>query len=379
MHFSRYTARVLPRLHAFLSCGLAMLVCVSYAFFVFTISVPDSWASGPKQTESDNLIEVARSARVVRLREQEAFAQVVSLNASRLAVEAQGVVRHWYADVGSRVRQGEPLLLLDDRDAQLMLSQAQALAAAARARLGLAEAQVRRAEELVAKGFFSQEALLQRETERVLAQSESATAQAQENLAKRALDKTILRAPFDGIVLERFAQQGETLAAGAPAFVFSDPAAVEIEASLSAEQVQSLRAGHTPRLRWAGGLSDLRLLRISEVAMMPSRTQTVRLGVTGSQRPMAGATGQLVWSSGQPEIPPSVIVRRQQGLGVFVLVPAAQGYTVRFVLLPLAEEGRPALLEKHTGLRDQSLVVVRGQDSLQDGQQIDAARVRVQP
>jgi hypothetical protein len=161
--------------------------------------------------------------------------------------------------------------------------------------------------------------------------------------------------------------------------VFSDPAAVEIEASLSAEQVQSLRAGHTPRLRWAGGLSDLRLLRISEVAMMPSRTQTVRLGVTGSQRPMAGATGQLVWSSGQPEIPPSVIVRRQQGLGVFVLVPAAQGYTVRFVLLPLAEEGRPALLEKHTGLRDQSLVVVRGQDSLQDGQQIDAARVRVQP
>jgi multidrug efflux pump subunit AcrA (membrane-fusion protein) len=187
----------------------------------------------------------------------------------------------------------------------------------------------------------------------------------------------VLRAPFAGVVVERHAQVGETLAPGSVAFVLSDPLSVEVEARLSAEQVQSLRGARAVSFRWASGVTDLKLLRFSEVATLPSRTQVVRLGVGAGPRPASGVTGQLRWKGEQPVVPSGLIVRRPQGLGIFVLIPAPQGYSARFVLLPAAEEGRPVLLERSAAVQDASLVVVSGQNSLQDGQRVETARVRV--
>ena len=354
---------------------------LSPAFLIVSASLASlAYASGPTQLVTGVALQVDRLSRVVQTPEFDAFAEVMSLNAARLAVESAGVVRDWYADVGSRVQKGDRLLSLDDRDAQLDLAQARAQVEAAQARLALADAQYKRAEGLVAQGFFSQEALLQRATERALAQSDFAAANARANLAQRAIEKTVLHAPFAGVVLERLAQKGETLNAGSVAFVLSDPVSVEVEARLSAEQVQSLRAAGSIVFRWASGESQLRILRISDVAVMPSRAQTVRLGLLpAGQRPLSGVTGKLVWKGGQTEIPRALMVRRGSALGIFVLSKTAQSYIARFVPLPFAQEGRPARLEKVTGLEDGALVVVRGQDSLQDGQQVDAGLVRVQP
>lgn len=340
------------------------------------------YASEPTLPEPAITLTVDRLARVAQMPEYDAFAEVVSLNSARLAVEVSGVVREWHADVGSRVQKDERLLSLDDRDAQLDLAQAKALVDAAQARLALANAQLQRAEGLVAQGFLSQEALLQRRTETALAQSELATARAQQNLAERSLEKTTLRAPFSGIVLERLAQKGETLATGSVAFVLSDPVRVEVEIRLSADQVETLKRARSIVFRGPSAESTLRVLRISDVAQMPSRMQTVRLGfVSAGQRPLSGVTGKVIWRGGASVIPSSLLVRRSPGLGVFVLTRSAQSqtYTVRFVPLRLAQEGRPAVLEPVAGLQEDALVVVRGQESLQDGQQVAAGRVRIQP
>jgi RND family efflux transporter MFP subunit len=340
------------------------------------------YASGPTLPESGIALHVDRLSRVAQMPEYDAFAEVVSLNSARLAVEGSGVVREWYADVGSRVQKDERLLSLDDRDAQLDLAQAKAQVDAAQARLALAVAQLQRAEGLVSQGFLSQEALLQRRTETALSQAELASARAKQNLAERSLEKTTLRAPFSGIVLERLVQKGETLATGAVAFVLSDPVRVEVEVRLSADQVESLRRARSIVFRGPSAESAVRVLRISDVAQMPSRTQTVRLGfVSVGQRPLSGVTGQVVWRGGALVIPSGLLVRRNSGLGVFVLMQSVQPqtYTVRFVPLRLAQEGRPARLESDSRLQDDALVVVRGQDSLQDGQQVKAARVRVEP
>lgn len=362
-------------------------ITVSLRLFLLACGVPvligagalPALASGPEGATAVAVLEVERLGKVVQFPQYEAFAQVLSLNAARLAAEAPGVVRQWHADVGSRVGPGDLLLSLDPRDAQLALDQAKAAAEAAQARLTLAQAQYQRAEGLVAQGFFSQEALLQRATERTLAQSELLAARAQESLAARALEKMVLRAPFAGVILERHAQVGETVAPGSVVFVLSDPLSVEVEARLAAEQVQSLRGARGVSFQWASGTAELRLLRFSAVASLPSRTQVVRLGISAGPRPASGVTGQLRWKGDQPVVPAGLVVRRPQGLGIFVLIPAPQGYSARFVPMPEAEEGRPVLLARAAGVRDDSLVVVTGQNSLQDGQRIEAARVRVPP
>ncbi len=54
---------------------------------------------------------------------------------------------------------------LTRRDAELDVQRAQAALEASKARLKLAQGQLQRSRDLVAQGFFSQEALAQRETE----------------------------------------------------------------------------------------------------------------------------------------------------------------------------------------------------------------------
>jgi hypothetical protein len=61
-------------------------------------------------------------------------------------------------------------------------------------------------------------------------------------------------------------------------------------------------------------------------------------------------------------LPVSLVVQRGDALGVFV----ADDSRARFVVLPGAQEGRPA----RTTLPPETLLVVRGQSRLQDGDEL---------
>ncbi len=65
-------------------------------------------------------------------------------------------------------------------------------------------------------------------------------------------------------------------------------------------------------------------------------------------------------------MPVAKIVQRGTVLGVFV----ANSDTVRFVPIPGAQEGRPALVD----LSPDTLIVVRGQARLQDGDAVSISQ-----
>ena len=320
-------------------------------------------------------VQAAPLEQVMSFPTRESFAEVVSLNESRLAAEAAGVVRQWHADVGASVKSGDVLLSLDDRDAKLALAQAKAATAAMQARLDLAQSHANRAKDLSATGFMSQEAVSLRQTELMLAKADLQSAQAQQDLAARQLEKMQLMAPFDGIIVERHAQVGEKLPAGTLAFVLTDPLAVEVQSQLSADQVASLQKASAITTTIAGETYPLRLLRVSPVAVLPSRTQSVRLGFETMQRPVAGTTGQLRWQLGEPLLQADLLVRRNNQLGIFVLEPKDKDWQARFVVIADAQEGRRAPAPT---VPRATLVVKNGQQRLQDGQLLDHADVRIQ-
>ncbi len=321
-------------------------------------------------------VDAAPLETMVSFPTRESFAEVVALNESRLAAEAAGVVRQWHADVGASVKAGDLLLSLDERDAELALSQAQAAKGAMKARVDLAESHLQRARDLSATGFVSKEALSLRQTELTVARADLASAQAQADLAARQLEKMQLLAPFDGVIIERHAQIGESLAAGALAFVLIDPLAVEVQGQLSADQMTSLQNARQIEAFMAGKTYPLTLLRVSPVAMLPSRTQSVRLGFKDPQRPVAGVTGQLRWQVNEPSLSTALLVRRDDALGVFVLQAQGDRWVARFVALKNAQEGRPAPAPE---LDPKTLVVFNGQQRLQDGQMLDRVNISTRP
>jgi RND family efflux transporter MFP subunit len=300
---------------------------------------------------------------------REAAARVRARNVSRLAAQTGGTLQQWTADVGARVRRGQVLARIDPRDLELAVQRAQAGVDASQARLRLARMQLQRARELTAQGFLSAEALAQRETEVALVEAESAADRAQWATARRQLDFAVLRSPFDGEIVERHAQLGESVAPGALLYVLTEQSAVELDATVNAQDAAALPQARQLRFEAEGGLHPVRLLRIGTTLSEPARTRTARLAfTTETVPPAAGTAGTLRWEDGRPHLPPALTVRRQGRIGVFVAEPQGAGAVARFRALPQAQEGRAVPVPD--GWDDSLLLVVRGQAALQDGQAI---------
>lgn len=102
---------------------------------------------------------------------------------------------------GGKVKKGQVLIRLDDSVAKAQLQQAQA-------NLSLANSQYRRAIELGKQGFISKQA-------RDESSSQLKVQQAAASLAQANLDKTVILAPFDGLIGLRNVSVGDYVSPGA--------------------------------------------------------------------------------------------------------------------------------------------------------------------
>jgi len=310
----------------------------------------------------------APAASVHFFPERDAPAAAVARNESRLAAEIAARVTAIAVDVGQTVARDAVVVQLDDADARLAVAQAEAALQSARARLALAESQLERARDLQRQNFIAAELLAQRETETAVVRAEVATAEAARRAALRTLDKTVVRAPFTGVVMARPGQVGEIAQPGAPLVVLKDSAAPEVASPVPAE----LAADLGPRLAFEfvapGGRYPLRLLRVSPAVQAATRTREVRLAFAGAAPP-AGTEGRLRWRDPHPHLPAELIVQRGRNGGIVFGVFVADGDRAKFVPIDDAQAGRPAA----SPLAAETRVVVSGQASLKDGQTLNAA------
>jgi len=117
-----------------------------------------------------------------------------------LRPEITGRIAEINFEEGGKVKQGQVLIRLDDSVVKAQLHQAQA-------NLSLAQSQYRRAVELGKQGFISKQA-------RDEAASQLKVQQAAAALAQAHLDKTVIAAPFDGLVGLRNVSVGDYVSPG---------------------------------------------------------------------------------------------------------------------------------------------------------------------
>jgi RND family efflux transporter MFP subunit len=311
-------------------------------------------------------VVVAPFADVAVHPQREAPATVVPRNESRIAAEVGATLVEILVDVGQTAPRGAVLARLDDTDLKLAHERAIAQRDAAASRLALSERQLARARELQQGNFLSPEALNQRETEVASLKADLRVLDTQVATARRQLDKAVLRAPFDAAIRSRTAQLGELAVPGAPLFVLTQMGSPEVSARIASEEAQWLPQVREIALEAGGRTRALKLLRVSPVADRETRTREARFAFAdpAAGEPAPGSEGRLLWRDPRAHVPPELLVRRGDALGIFVQV----GETVRFVPAPRAQEGRPAVVSQP----DDARVVVRGQVALQDGQRVRA-------
>lgn len=300
---------------------------------------------------------------VVVFPEASAPATVVSLSDSRISSELNAVIEAIPVKVGDVVEAQGVLARLDCSDYELRASELQARLDNVDARVNFAEQQLNRARSLQKQRTVTQELVESRESDLNSLLAERNASRAALSIVQRNREKCTVRAPFRAVVMERLASPGEYAVPGTPLVRILGIDDLEISADVIAAEAESLENAASIAFRYQErDYRDypVRLRVITPVIDVQTRTREARLVFT-DEAPASGAAGRLVWQTGAA-LPPDLLVRRQNRLGVLLAINGR----ARFHPLPQALEGRPALIELPLDTR----VITDGRFGLNDGDPI---------
>ncbi|XZG71122.1 efflux RND transporter periplasmic adaptor subunit [Chitinibacteraceae bacterium HSL-7] len=267
-----------------------------------------------------------------------AVLEVVSLNRSKLSAEVAASVAAIPVQVGQRVSKGAVVARLDDRQYRLQLDQAKAQVAQQKSQLALAELRLNQARALQSSQFVSADLLKQRQTEFAVARDGLAIADQGVRLAQLALDKTLIRAPFDATVTERLVGVGELAAPGTPLVALTELGNNELRARVPASQVAGLTASSEVSVRAGGVTQRASIVRVADV--IDTRDQTRTVVFKTEQSLPAGVAGELSWKSAQPYLPAGYVQPAGKQMGAWV----EEGGKPVFKPIAGAQPGRAVLV-----------------------------------
>ncbi|MGE5155100.1 MAG: efflux RND transporter periplasmic adaptor subunit [Bdellovibrio bacteriovorus] len=192
------------------------------------------------------------------------------LHEVEMRVVENGVVEEVAVSAGQHVAKGELLLRMDQREAQANLLQARARVAQARVEGEDAERELARAQELFDRGLIAIEELKDAQLKQVAATAEEEAAKAAEAAAAVALERTELRAPFDGIVVARNAWNGAVLyktIQQEPLIIFAPDDRMLARALVTAPVLRRFQPGQKVKVRVNNTLRDAQIYSLGVQAV----------------------------------------------------------------------------------------------------------------
>ncbi|HEM7809035.1 efflux RND transporter periplasmic adaptor subunit [Burkholderia multivorans] len=327
---------------------------------------------------------------------------VVPQRKAAVASKGQGRVEWLGVLEGTRVKKDEIIARLESRDVEASLAQALAQVKVARANLGVQQAELKDAEialrrtaALAPRGAVPA-AQLDTDTARVnkarasVNSGEAAVASAEANAraAQVAVDQTVIRAPFDGIVLAKHANVGDNITPFSSAsdskgavVTIADMDTLEVEADVAESNIAKIRAGQPCEIQ-LDALPDMRFAgRVSRIVPTVDRSKATVLVkvrfVDRDDRVLPDMSAKIAFLSKpvsaqdrQPvtAVQASAVVERDGRPVVFAL----QDDTVHAV--PVARGARIGELVAVRGVKPGDTVVLAPGAALKDGAKVTVAK-----
>ena len=235
-------------------------------------------AQAPLQLAADEVIAVRRQTLALGVPLSGTLRAVESaMVKARVGGELQGLTLR----EGDSVKAGQEIARIDPTEARARLRQAQQQADAAKSQVDINQRQYTNNRALVDQGFISSTALVTSQASLQAAQASYQAAVAAADVARKALDDTVLKSPISGQVAQRLAQPGERVAVDARIVEVVDLSRLELEALLSAADSLAVRVGQKAQLSIEGSTAPVpaTVVRISPSAQAGSRTVPVYLRV----------------------------------------------------------------------------------------------------
>lgn len=253
---------------------------------------------------------------------------------STIASQAAGRIASFSVKAGDKVRAGQVLAVIDDKEVAVGVQKSQAQISQAEAELRNARASLERTRDLQGKGFVSKAALDTAEM-----QYKGATA-VREQAAASALQSSIsqsftrVSAPYDGWVLQTHAEAGDLAVPGKPLVTVFAPLPLRAVVQVPASRAQAVRAASETQVQADSAIEPSRWITPTARSAVPSadpvsQTTEWRLDLSASDSTglLPGQQVRVRFSQSQASsaiqkllIPQSAVVRRGELTAVYVVV-----------------------------------------------------------
>jgi RND family efflux transporter MFP subunit len=297
---------------------------------------------------------------------------------STVASEVSGLVIEFPVRQGQTVQEGEVLARLRRENLELRLREARAQLSEDDARLQLAERTMQRTKELLEKGAVSQQDVDDRESEFNSLERRADRLRAIIEQLEDDLERTVIRAPFSGIVVQEHTQLAEWIDVGGEVLELMSLDELEVVIDLPERYYASVRPGD----RASASFDALPGVKVTGVirAVIPqadaqSRTFPVLMEIPNLDGKIGvGMVAQVELSFGKSRtttiVPKDAIVVQDRGQSAYVLDEEDHVWTKDVV----SGTAVGAWVEVKGEIQPGQRVVTRGNERLRDGQ-----KVRVNP
>ncbi len=329
----------------------------------------------------------------------EAVGTVKARMSTVLSSKAVGTIVAVMAQEGDRVRKGQILIEIDDRDlradfqgAQAALEEshsaigaAQSAVASARGQKELATATFKRYETLVAKGSVTPQEfdevtakynVANAELERAEKNLRAAEARKKQSEAKLSYAQTLLSyskivSPFDGIVTAKTGEVGVLASPGTPLMTVERSGSYRLEVQVGESSLAHVKLGMTVPVVIDAIQAELtgKVGEIVPAGDPQSRTSTIKIDIPSQPQLNSGLYGKARFPRGKKEllrVPAEAVVEHGQLVGVYVVDEKG----VARLRLVYTGKSYDRKIEILSGLTAGDRIVVRGVEKISEGSRV---------
>ncbi|WP_455200699.1 efflux RND transporter periplasmic adaptor subunit [Kaarinaea lacus] len=197
--------------------------------FVTVVAAP-----APKRPPAPVVVAEAKSTQLAPV--TWAAGTVISRDDAKLATEVEGRLKK-VLDVGVRVKAGQVVARIDNTFVDLRIEELKAAVEREKARLVFLREEVKRLQRLAKQNNAAKTLLEQTQADREVAHNDLTIARTRLRQAEEEKSRHQIRAPFDGVIAERYAQAGERVDEGNPVVRLIDPATMEVQARVPLKSI----------------------------------------------------------------------------------------------------------------------------------------------
>jgi len=250
---------------------------------------------------------------------------VEAVHQATVSAQTAGRIAEVNYDVDDFVEAGAVIIRFTDVEQSTALRQAEAQLAEARARRTEAEEAYRRTQNLVERKLGSQKDLDSALASRDSAIARVKSAESAVEAARQQLDYTVVKAPYPGIVTERFVEVGESVTPGQPLMSGLSLDRLRVVTDLPQSVAGDVRKNSQAALITAEGRVEASQITLFPIADPVTNTFRVRLDLPDGQFGLyPGMFVKAAFRIGEAErllIPSKAVLHRSEVTAVYVVGP----------------------------------------------------------